>query len=104
MIRLKSLLKEEAVVKNKKTGNVYTVQQFDPAKHIEPTPAEIQQAKAKNGGRLPKQGESEPTHTPKNSEPETTWPVSRSYKAGILTSVCFSDDSNFSLSLGTVIK
>jgi hypothetical protein len=76
MIRLKSLLKEEAVVKNKKTGNVYTVQQFDPAKHIEPTPAEIQQAKAKNGGRLPKQGESEPTHPPKNSEPTAGKPVS----------------------------
>jgi hypothetical protein len=76
MIRLKSLLTEEEVVKNKKTGNVYTVRQFDPAKHIQPTPAEIQQARAKNGGKLPKQGDTEPSHSPKNSEPTIGKPVS----------------------------
>jgi hypothetical protein len=76
MIRLKSLLKEEEVVKNKKTGNVYTVNVFDPAKHTQPTPAEIQQAKVKNGGKLPKQGEPEPSHKPKNSEPNPSKPVS----------------------------
>ncbi|MFM2394796.1 MAG: hypothetical protein RLZZ546_2778 [Bacteroidota bacterium] len=76
MIRLKSLLTEEEVVKNKKTGNVYTVRQFDPAKHIQPTPAEIQQARAKNGGKLPKQGDTEPSHAPKNSEPTIGKPVS----------------------------
>jgi hypothetical protein len=76
MIRLKSLLKEEAVVKNKKTGNVYTVNTFDPAKHTQPTPAEIQQARAKNGGKLPKQGDKEPSHKPKNSEPTISKPVS----------------------------
>jgi hypothetical protein len=69
MIRLKSLLKEETVVKNKKTGNVYVVQNLNPAIHTEPTPAEIQQAKAKNSGKLPKQGEPEPTHNPKNTAP-----------------------------------
>ena len=53
MIRLKSLLKEEDVVKNKKTGNVYVVKQFDPSKHDKPTPAEISHAKAANGGKLP---------------------------------------------------
>ena len=76
MIKLKSLLKEEEVVKNKKTGNVYTVHTFDPAKHIQPTPAEIQQAKVKNGGKLPKQGDTEPSHSPKNSEPTIGKPVS----------------------------
>jgi hypothetical protein len=68
MIRLKSLLKEEEVVKNKQTGNVYVVQKMDPSKHVKPSPAEIQQAKAKNGGQLPK---SEPTspQKPQNTEP-----------------------------------
>ena len=53
MIRLKSLLREEDVVKNKKTGNVYVVKNFDPNKHDKPTPAEIDKAKAANGGKLP---------------------------------------------------
>jgi len=70
MIRLKSLLKEqEQVVKNKKTGNVYVVQNFDPAKHDKPTPAEIEKAKAANNGQLPK-GEPQPTQTPQNSAPQ----------------------------------
>jgi len=66
MIRLKSLLKEEEVVKNKKTGNVYVVQTFDPNKHDKPSPAEIQKAKAANNGQLPK-GEPQPTQTPQNT-------------------------------------
>lgn len=53
MIKLKSLLKEEDIVKNKKTGNVYVVKQFDPSKHDKPTPAEVDKAKAANGGKLP---------------------------------------------------
>ena len=47
MIRLKSLLREEEIVKNKKTGNVYVVQSMDPNKHDKPTPAEIEKAKAR---------------------------------------------------------
>ncbi len=70
MIRLKSLLKEEEVVKNKKTGNVYVVQTFDPNKHDKPSPAEIQKAKAANNGQLPK-GEPQPTQTPQNTAPAT---------------------------------
>jgi len=53
MIKLKSLLTEENVVKNKKTGNVYVVKNFDPNKHDKPTPAEIDKAKSANGGKLP---------------------------------------------------
>lgn len=63
MIKLKSLLKEEDVVKNKKTGNVYVVKQFDPSKHDKPTPAEIHKAKAANGGKLPT-GEQPSSSTP----------------------------------------
>lgn len=54
MIKLRDLLKEEDVVKNKKTGNVYVVQKMDPAKHDKPTPAEIEKSKAANNGQLPK--------------------------------------------------
>ena len=69
MIKLKSLLKEqEEVVKNKKTGNVYVVKNFDASKHDKPTPAEIEKAKAANNGQLPK-GEPQPTQTPKNTAP-----------------------------------
>ncbi len=45
MIRLKSLLKEDDIVKNKKTGNVYVVKQMDPAKHDKPTPADAGKTK-----------------------------------------------------------
>ncbi len=68
MIKLKSLLKEEDVVKNRKTGNVYVVQKMDPNKHDKPTPAEIEKAKASNNGQLPK-GEPQPKQTPKNTAP-----------------------------------
>jgi hypothetical protein len=69
MIRLKSLLKEEEqVVKNKKTGNVYVVQNFDASKHDKPTPAEIEKAKAANNGQLPK-SEPQSVQTPKNTAP-----------------------------------
>jgi hypothetical protein len=66
MIRLKSLLKEEEVVKNKKTGNVYVVQKMDPNKHDKPTPAEIEKSKQSNNGQLPK-GEPQPKQTPQNT-------------------------------------
>ncbi len=68
MIKLKSLLREEEVVKNKKTGNVYVVQTFDPSKHDKPTPAEIDKAKAANNGQLPK-GEPQPKQVPQNTAP-----------------------------------
>jgi len=68
MIRLKSLLKEEEVVKNKETGNVYVVQKMNPSKHVKPSPAEIQQAKAKNGGQLPK-SEPQSPQKPQNTAP-----------------------------------
>jgi hypothetical protein len=48
MIRLKSLLKEDDIVKNKKTGNVYVVKQMDPSKHDKPTPAETDKTNQAN--------------------------------------------------------
>ena len=71
MIKLKSLLREqEEVVKNKKTGNVYVVQNFDAAKHDKPTPAEIQKAKSANNGVLPKgEPHSQTPKTPQNTAP-----------------------------------
>lgn len=76
MIRLKSLLKEEEIVKNKQTGNVYVVQKMDPSKHEKPTPAEIEHAKSKNGGQLPK---SEPQSPQK---PQNTAPTKPGQKLG----------------------
>jgi hypothetical protein len=77
MIKLKSLLKEqEEVVKNKKTGNVYVVQNFDPAKHDKPSPQEIEKAKAANNGVIPK-GEPQPPQ-----KPITTAPVKPGQKLG----------------------
>jgi len=68
MIKLKSLLTEESVIKNKKTGNVYVVKNFDPSKHDKPTPAEIEKAKQANNGQVPK-GEPQPKQTPQNTAP-----------------------------------
>lgn len=54
MIKLRNLLREDDIVKNKKTGNVYMVKQMDPAKHDKPTPAEVEKTKAANNGQIPK--------------------------------------------------
>ena len=70
MIKLKDLLREEEVVKNKKTGNVYVVQQMDPEKHDKPTPAEIEKTKQANGGQLPK-SEPQPKQVPNNTATQT---------------------------------
>ena len=61
-----NLLSEEGqIVKNKKTGNVYTVKQFDPEKHDKPTPAEVEKTKAANGGKIPDSDKPAPTAKPK---------------------------------------
>lgn len=68
ILKLKSLLKEETIVKNKKTGNVYVVQTMNPDTHDKPTPAEVQKAKSANNGQLSK-GEPKPKQTPQNTAP-----------------------------------
>lgn len=73
MIRLKDLLKEDDIVKNKKTGNVYAVKQMDPAKHDKPTPAEIEKTKAANNGQIPK-GEKPAKPTPKQQPQQAPKP------------------------------
>jgi hypothetical protein len=45
-------LGEDVVVKNKKTGNVYSVKKANPAIHTKPTAKDIQKAKADNGGQV----------------------------------------------------
>lgn len=67
MIKLKDLLKEDDIVKNKKTGNVYMVKKMDPAKHDKPTPAEVEKTKAANNGQIPK-GEKPSTPTPQQPQ------------------------------------
>jgi len=66
-----SYLTEEDVVKNKKTGNVYVVKNFDPSKHSKPTPAEINKAKAANGGKLPKSDKPASKPAPKVGKQQT---------------------------------
>ena len=53
-------LGEDTIVKNKKTGNVYSVKKANPAIHTKPTPKDIAQAKADNGGQV----KAEPTKGP----------------------------------------
>jgi hypothetical protein len=53
-------LGEDTIVKNKKTGNVYSVKKANPAIHTKPTSKDIEQAKADNGGQV----KSEPTKGP----------------------------------------
>jgi len=50
-----SYINEEDIVKNKKSGNIYVVGKMDPAIHDRPSAKEIEKAKAKNGGKLPKE-------------------------------------------------
>jgi hypothetical protein len=52
--KLYNLINEDDIVKNKKTGNVYSVKQMDPEKHDKPTPDEVQATKQKHGGKIPK--------------------------------------------------
>ena len=79
MIRLKSLLKEDDIVKNKKTGNVYVVKKMDPSKHDKPTPAEVDKAKAANGGQLPK---GEQPSKPISQQPQGQKPQGRKLGGG----------------------
>ena len=72
MIKLLDLLREDDIVKNKKTGNVYTVQQMDPNKHDKATPDEIEKTKAKSGGVIPKVGQEPSTSQEPNGEPKPT--------------------------------
>jgi len=48
-----TILKEDEIVKNKKTGNVYTVKNFNPDAHVKPTPAEIEKEKETNKKKEP---------------------------------------------------
>jgi len=52
--KIYQLIMEDDIVKNKKTGNVYSVVKMDPAKHDKPTPGEVEKAKAANNGEIPK--------------------------------------------------
>jgi hypothetical protein len=65
----KRVIKEDEVVKNKETGNVYKVKERDPSKHDIPTPAEIKKAMDSNNGELPTQDTS--TSSPKADTPQT---------------------------------
>jgi len=83
MIKLLDLLREDDIVKNKKTGNVYVVKQMDPAKHDKATPDEIDKAKAKSGGVLPKVGQEPSTPKPgANTQAKSQEPKVQSKPSG----------------------
>ena len=83
MIKLLDLLREDDIVKNKKTGNVYVVKQMDPAKHDKATPDEIDKAKAKSGGVLPKVGQEPSTPKPgANTQSKSQEPKVQSKPSG----------------------
>ena len=73
MIKLLDLLREDDIVKNKKTGNVYIVKKMNPEKHDKATPGEIEKTKAQSGGVIPKVGQ-EPSTSKSNStsQPKST--------------------------------
>jgi hypothetical protein len=52
MIKLAQLL-NEVLVKNKRTGNVYDVEKFNPAAHEKPKPADIKKVAANTGTKKP---------------------------------------------------
>ena len=52
MIKLTQLL-NEVLVKNKRTGNVYDVEKFNPAAHEKPKPADIKKVTANTGTKKP---------------------------------------------------
>jgi hypothetical protein len=68
--KLYRIINEDEVVKNKKTGNVYTVKTFNPSVHDKPTPDEVTAAKQKHGGKLPSEKDQKPASqkpTPKQT-------------------------------------
>lgn len=67
--KLYRIINEDDVVKNKKTGNVYVVKNFNPELHDKPTPAEVDTAKKQGGGKLPTADKSEPKDTVKPTSP-----------------------------------
>jgi hypothetical protein len=71
LYELVNRIDEDDVVKNKKTGNVYTVKNFNPELHDKPTPAEVDLAKQKHGGKLPSEKDQ------KQVSPKTTTPKSK---------------------------
>jgi hypothetical protein len=70
--KLYNLINEDDIVKNKKTGNVYTVKQMDPSKHDKPTDGEIEATKQKHGGKVPT---SDPAAKPGKEKPATSAPA-----------------------------
>ena len=83
--KLYNIIQEEEVVKNKKTGNVYVVQNFDPSKHDKPSPAEIEKAKQQNGGQLPK-GEPQNKTPQAGAKPSNEKPVGKKIGGSALKS------------------
>jgi hypothetical protein len=67
MIKLAQLL-NEVLVKNKRTGNVYDVEKFNPAAHEKAKPADIKKVAANTGTKKPIAGTKKPIAIAKNTK------------------------------------
>jgi hypothetical protein len=83
--KIYQLIMEDDIVKNKKTGNVYSVVKMDPTKHDKPSPAEVEKAKQDNGGEVPK-GETPSSKGEKPKEPSKEKPDTKKLSGSDLKS------------------
>jgi hypothetical protein len=83
--KIYQLIMEDDIVKNKKTGNVYSVVKMDPTKHDKPSPAEVEKAKQDNGGEVPK-GEKPSSKDEKPKEPSKEKPDTKKLSGSDLKS------------------
>jgi hypothetical protein len=83
--KIYQLIMEDDIVKNKKTGNVYSVVKMDPTKHDKPSPAEVEKAKQDNGGEVPK-GEKPSSKGEKPKEPSKEKPDTKKLSGSDLKS------------------
>jgi hypothetical protein len=72
LYKIVNSINEDDVVKNKKTGNVYTVKNFNPELHDKPTPDEVSTTKQKHGGTLPSEKDQKPTSQKPTPKQKTT--------------------------------
>jgi hypothetical protein len=99
LYELVNLLSEEGeIVKNKKTGNVYMVKSFDPAKHDKPSPAEVEKTKAANGGKIPTGETPSPKEKP---EPKSTTPQQPKAQPTKIAAADFRTDAEKNTEKGT---
>ena len=91
-IKLTDLLNEDVYVKNKKTGNTYSVKKANPANHVEPSKGDIEKAK------------SDTTDEPKKDEPKKDEPKNDEPAPNSVSGVVSGDALNYAAeALGKIV-